>query len=143
MEGGFYVLHCVARRGDVKAVKLLSGKGYGLDVPDGDRYTPLMLAAIEGHGSMCGFLISQGANCNAKNRRGETLLDLAAGDAEKVIRNEFSRRLVTKGSSVMKYTKGGKGKKHGKRLRMLESSGVLSWGSRGRETLCARKWRLG
>ncbi|CAN8256354.1 unnamed protein product [Cochlearia groenlandica] len=137
MEGGFYALHCAARRGDVKAVKLLSGKGYGLDVPDGDGYTPLMLAAIEGHGSMCEFLISHGANCNAKNGRGETLLDLAAGDAEKVIRNELSRRLVIKGSSVMKHTKGGRGKKHAKGLKMVESSGVLSWGkSRKRNVVC-------
>lgn len=137
MAGGFYALHCAARRGDVKAVKLLSGKGYGLDVPDGDGYTPLMLAAIEGHGNMCEFLISRGANCNAKNGRGETLLDLAAGNAEKVIRNELSRRFVIKGSSVLKHTKGGKGKKHGKGLSMLESSGVLSWGkSRKRNVVC-------
>ncbi|EFH47867.1 ankyrin repeat family protein [Arabidopsis lyrata subsp. lyrata] len=137
MAGGFYALHCAARRGDVKAVKLLSGKGYGLDIPDGDGYTPLMLAAIEGHGHMCEYLISRGANCSAKNERGETLLDLATGDAEKVIRNELSRRFVITGSSVMKHTKGGKGKKHGKGLRMLESSGVLSWGkSRKRNVVC-------
>ncbi|ESQ41386.1 hypothetical protein EUTSA_v10012767mg [Eutrema salsugineum] len=137
MAGGFYALHCAARRGDVKAVKLLSGKGYGLDVPDGDGYTPLMLSAIEGHGKMCEFLIAHGANCNAKNGRGKTLLDLAVGDAEKVIRNELSRRFVIKGSCVMKHTKGGKGKKHGKGLRMLESSGVLCWGkSRKRNVVC-------
>ncbi|XP_010453541.1 PREDICTED: ankyrin-3 [Camelina sativa] len=137
MAGGFYALHCAARRGDVKAVELLSGKGYDLDIPDGDGYTPLMLAAIEGHGHMCEFLMARGANCNARNRRGEMLLDLATGDAEKVIRNELSRRFVIEGSSVMKHTKGGKGKKHGKELRMLESSGILSWGkSRKRNVVC-------
>ena len=137
MAGLFYALHCAARRGDVKAVKLLSGKGYGLDVPDGDGYTPLMLAAIEGHGKMCEFLIKHGANCYAKNGRGKTLLDVAVGDAEEVIRDELSRRFVLKGSSVMKHTKGGKGKKHGKGLKMLESSGVLSWGkSRKRNVVC-------
>ncbi|KAF8106281.1 hypothetical protein N665_0145s0091 [Sinapis alba] len=137
MAGLFYALHCAARRGDVKAVKLLSGKGYGLDVPDGDGYTPLMLAAIEGHGKMCEFLITHGANCYAKNGRGKTLLDLAVGDAEEVIRDELSRRFVLKGSSVMKHTKGGKGKKHGKGLQMLESRGVLSWGkSRKRNVVC-------
>ncbi|CAN7141120.1 unnamed protein product [Brassica rapa subsp. narinosa] len=137
MAGLFYALHCAARRGDVKAVRLLSGKGYGLDVPDGDGYTPLMLAAIEGHGKMCEFLIKHGANCYAKNGRGKTLLDVAVGDAEEVIRDELSRRFVLKGSSVMKHTKGGKGKKHGKGLKMLESSGVLSWGkSRKRNVVC-------
>ncbi|KAG5376867.1 hypothetical protein IGI04_041463 [Brassica rapa subsp. trilocularis] len=137
MAGLFYALHCAARRGDVKAVRLLSGKGYGLDVPDGDGYTPLMLAAIEGHGKMCEFLIKHGANCYAKNGRGKTLLDVAVGDAEEVIRDELSRWFVLKGSSVMKHTKGGKGKKHGKGLKMLESSGVLSWGkSRKRNVVC-------
>ncbi|XP_018446189.1 uncharacterized protein LOC108817865 isoform X2 [Raphanus sativus] len=137
MAGLFYALHCAARRGDVKAVKLLSGKGYGLDVPDGDGYTPLMLAATEGHGKMCEFLIARGADVYAKNGRGKTLLDLAVGDAEEVIRDELSRRFVLKGGSVMKHTKGGKGKKHGKGLQMLEPSGVLSWGkSRKRNVVC-------
>ncbi|KAF2574747.1 hypothetical protein F2Q70_00006164 [Brassica cretica] len=93
MAGLFYALHCAARRGDVKAVKLLSGKGYGLDVPDGDGYTPLLLAAIEDHGKTCEFLITHGANCYTKNGRGKTLLDLAVGDAEEVIRDELSRRI--------------------------------------------------
>jgi ankyrin repeat protein len=143
MAGGFYALHCAARRGDVKAVKLLSGKGYSLDIPDGDGYTPLMLAAREGHGHMCEYLISCGANCNAKNGRGEKLLDLATGDAEKVIRNELSRRFVIEGSSVMKHTKGGKGKKHGKGLRMLESSGVLSWGKSRKRTVVCKEVEIG
>ncbi|KAF3512372.1 hypothetical protein F2Q69_00000575 [Brassica cretica] len=96
-----------------------------------------MLAAIEGHGKMCEFLISHGANCNGENGRGKTLLDLAVGDAGEVIRNEVSQRFVVKGSGVMKHTSGGKGKKHGKVLRMVESSGVLSWGnSRKRNVVC-------
>ncbi|KAG2335158.1 hypothetical protein Bca52824_006338 [Brassica carinata] len=143
MAGGFYALHCAARRGDVKAVELLSGKGYGLDVPDGDGYTPLMLAAIEGHGKMCEFLISHGANCNAKSGKGKTLLDLAVGDAEKVIRNELSRRFVIKGSSVMKHTKGGKGKKHVKGLKMVESSGVLSWGKSVKRNVVCKEVEIG
>ncbi|WZZ30620.1 hypothetical protein YC2023_014021 [Brassica napus] len=109
----------------------------GLDVADGGGYTPLMLAAIEGHGKMCEFLISHGANCNGENGRGKTLLDLAVGDAGEVIRNEVSQRFVVKGSGVMKHTSGGKGKKHGKVLRMVESSGVLCWGnSRKRNVVC-------
>ncbi|KAF8096162.1 hypothetical protein N665_0316s0007 [Sinapis alba] len=143
VAGGFYALHCAAKRGDVKAVKLLSGKGYGLDVPDGDGYTPLMLAAIEGHGNMCEFLISHGANCNAKNARGKTLLDLAVGEGDKVIRNDLSRRFVIKGSSVMKHTNGGKGKKHGKVLKMLESSGVLSWGKSQKRNVVCKEVEMG
>ncbi|KAJ6754419.1 ANKYRIN REPEAT-CONTAINING [Salix purpurea] len=48
-DGGFYALHCAARRGDIDAVKLLMSRGYDVNVPDGDGYTPLMLAAREGH----------------------------------------------------------------------------------------------
>ncbi|KAK8278489.1 hypothetical protein V6Z12_D09G045800 [Gossypium hirsutum] len=66
-SGGFYALHCAARYGDLDAVTLLTRRGYDVNVPDGDGYTPLMLAAREGHGPMCELLISHGADCDFKN----------------------------------------------------------------------------
>ncbi|XP_057437476.1 uncharacterized protein LOC130729673 [Lotus japonicus] len=141
--GGFYALHCAARRGDLEAVTLLTSKGYDVNVPDGEDYTPLMLAAREGHGSICELLISHGAHCNAKNARGETALSLARkfrggkNDAEAVILDELARKLVLGGACVQKHTRGGKGSPHGKQLRMLGSAGVLRWGkSRRRNVIC-------
>lgn len=126
--GGFYALHCAARRGDLDAARLLTRKGYDVNVPDSDGYTPLMLAAKEGHGSMCELLISHGANCEIKNVKGETALSLATKGAECVILDSLARKLVTGGGRVMKHTKGGKGRPHLKIMRLIESTGVLQWG---------------
>ncbi|XP_044501992.1 ankyrin-3-like isoform X2 [Mangifera indica] len=140
--GGFYALHCAARRGDLDAVKLLMSRGYDVNVPDGSGYTPLMLAAREGHGPMCELLISSGAICDVKNAKGETALSLARNIsgkknvAERVILDELARQLVLSGAPVQKHTKGGKGTPHGKYLRM-SGSGVLQWGnSRHKNVIC-------
>ncbi|KAK7841278.1 uncharacterized protein LOC112016649 [Quercus suber] len=141
--GGFYALHCAARRGDLDVARLLTSRGYDVNVPDGDGYTPLMLAAKEGHGSMCELLISHGANCDIKNARGETALSLARkivgrkNDAECVLLDELARKLVLGGAQVQKHTKGGKGSPHEKEMRMVGSAGVLQWGkSSQRNVIC-------
>ena len=147
--GGFYALHCAARRGDLDAVKLLSSKGYDVNIPDGDSYTPLMLAAREGHGLICELLISHGANCNAKNAKGETALSLARKStggqnyAEAVILDELARKLVLGGAYVQKHTKAGKGSPHGKEIRMLGSAGVLRWGNSSRRNVICCGAELG
>ncbi|XP_024047706.1 ankyrin-3 isoform X2 [Citrus clementina] len=147
--GGFYALHCAARRGDLDAVRLLTSRGYGVNVPDGDGYTPLMLAAREGHGPMCELLISNGAVCDIKNARGETALSLARknssmkNDAELVILDEVARMLVLGGGHVLKHTKGGKGTPHRKDIRMLGSEGVLRWGNSRRRNVICREAKLG
>jgi ankyrin repeat protein len=147
--GGFCALHCAARRGDLDAVKLLTSRGYDVNVPDGDGYTPLMLAAKEGHGSMCELLISHGANCEIKNARGETALSLARktvgrkNDAERVILDELSRKLVLGGAYLQKHTKQGKGTPHGKEIRMVGSAGVLRWGKSGRRNVICRHAEVG
>ncbi|XP_004305917.1 PREDICTED: ankyrin-3 [Fragaria vesca subsp. vesca] len=141
--GGFYALHCAARRGDMDAAKLLTSRGYDVNVPDGDGYTPLMLAAREGYGSMCELLISHGAKLEVMNAKGETPLSLARkkgglkNDAERVILDELARKLVLRGARVLKHTKGGKGSPHEKDLRMVGSAGVLRWGkSNQRNVIC-------
>ncbi|WJX17649.1 hypothetical protein P8452_07538 [Trifolium repens] len=147
--GGFYALHCAARRGDLHSVTLLTRNGFDVNVPDGEDYTPLMLAAREGHASVCKVLISYGAHFNAKNTRGETALLLARkfsggkNDAEGVILDELARKLVLDGSYVQKHTKCGKGKPHVKQLRMLGSSGVLCWGLSSRRSVLCRDAVLG
>ncbi|KAG8634925.1 hypothetical protein MANES_17G105600v8 [Manihot esculenta] len=147
--GGFYALHCAARRGDLDAVKLLASRGYDVNLPDGDDYTPLMLAAREGHGSTCQLLISCGAHCELKNFRGDTALSLArkyAGvknDVETVILDELACKLVLGGSHVQKHTKRGKGAPHGKDLIMIGGSGVLRWGKSNRKNVICREAEVG
>ncbi|KAK8580222.1 hypothetical protein V6N12_070505 [Hibiscus sabdariffa] len=147
--GGFYALHCAARHGDLDAVALLTRRGYDVNVPDGDGYTPLMLAAREGHGPMCELLISHGAACEFKNANGETALSLARktivfkNDAEGVILDELARNLVLGGTRVMKHTKGGKGNPHWKDMKMVRRSGVLQWGKSSRRNVICREAELG
>ncbi|CAN1273302.1 Putative ankyrin repeat protein RF_0381 [Linum perenne] len=144
--GGFCALHCAARHGDIVAAKLLTSRGYDVNVPDGDGYTPLMLAARGGHKSMCQLLISCGADCELKNARGETAASLARkyGIAvEDVILDEVARKLVLRGSHVQKHTKSGNGVPHGKEMRMVVGTGVLSWGKSSRRNVVCRDVEIG
>ncbi|KAF5740471.1 ankyrin-3 [Tripterygium wilfordii] len=148
IAGGFYALHCAARRGDLDAVKLLTSRGYDVNVPDGDSYTPLMLAAKEGYRSMCELLISCGACCDFKNARGETALSLARsrfgkGDVECVILDEIARKLVLGGAHIEKHTKGGKGSSHVKEIKMIGGAGVLRWGKSSRRNVICSEAELG
>ncbi|XP_076957847.1 uncharacterized protein LOC143633415 [Bidens hawaiensis] len=137
---GFYPLHYAARHGDTNAVKLLTGRGYDVNIPDEDGYMPLMLAARENNAKMCVLLISCGSVCGFTNIKGETALSLArkhsSNVAERVILDELSRVMVLSGGNVLKHTKGGRGGSHVKELKMT-SEGVLRWGdSRKRNVIC-------
>ncbi|GMH06830.1 hypothetical protein Nepgr_008670 [Nepenthes gracilis] len=147
--GGFCALHCAARRGDFEAVRLLTSKGYDVNIPDGDGNTPLMLAAKGGHGRVCELLISRGAQCDVENSKGETALLLARRSGgrrsyvERVILDELSRRLVLGGDHLKKHTKGGKGSPHGKAVRMLGREGVLQWGKSSRRNVICKEAEVG
>ncbi|KAL5064699.1 hypothetical protein RYX36_026436, partial [Vicia faba] len=95
------ILQCLinACYGDINMVeKLLKEGNYDVNGFDENGYTPLMLAARESNGEMCGLLISHGAKCDIKNERHETALLLAreknlkGNDAENVIMDELARR---------------------------------------------------
>lgn len=148
-SAGFYPLHCAAGCGDLALARtLVANRGYDINFADADGYTPLMLAARVGHGSMCEFLISSGAICNVKNLRHETPLMLArkngsGNDAERVILDELARTLVLDGAPVKKHTKRGKGSPHGKLLKMVEGIGLLRWGKSRKRNVVCREAELG
>ncbi|KAL5216128.1 hypothetical protein ABZP36_007529 [Zizania latifolia] len=151
MPGGFYALHCASRRGDIAAVRHLVSTGCDVNIPDGDGYTPLMLAAREGHAAVCELLISHGGRCDIRTPRGETALSLARAalatapfnKAEEVIMDELGRQLVLEGAHVKKHTKCGRGKPHGKSLRMFGAAGVLQWGGSSRRNVVCREADVG
>ncbi|KAL0450777.1 UNVERIFIED_CONTAM: hypothetical protein Slati_1634100 [Sesamum latifolium] len=149
ISGGFYALHCAARRGDLDAVKLLASKGYDINACDGDGYTPLMLAAKEGNGKMCELLISFGAHVDVKNAKGESALSLARkhgklhNEAENMILNALARKLVLGGSRMKKHTKGGKGAPHMKLVNMVVSAGILRWGNSSCRNVICREVEVG
>ena len=143
-----YALHYAARQGDLASVRRLTSMGYDVNAVDGDGYTPLMLAAKEGYGSMCQFLISRGAKCEIENERRETALSLArkngvGNEAEQVILDELARVLVLCGIRVKKHTREGKGDPHWKKLKMFRSTGVLHWGKSGKRNVVCRSAEVG
>jgi len=74
-------LHLAAHRGDIDDVRSSLSKGTKVDVRDKAGHTPLFYAASAGQMHVVDFLISEGADVNAKdNRGGETPL-FYAGDA--------------------------------------------------------------
>ncbi|KAH7681116.1 26S proteasome regulatory complex subunit PSMD10 protein [Dioscorea alata] len=147
--GGFYALHCAARRGDMAAVRLLTNRGIDMNVPDGDGCTPLMLAAREGHGTVCELLLACGAQYDIRTPQGDTALSLARANktfgnpAEGVILDAMARDLVTQGCRVKKHTKKGKGRPHRKMLKMVVVAGVLRWGKAACRNVICREAEVG
>jgi hypothetical protein len=70
-------LHEAAGRGDVKDAKDTLEAGIGVDARDRLQRTPLMGAAFHGRIATVEFLIANGANANARDIDGNTVLDMA------------------------------------------------------------------
>jgi cytohesin len=74
-------LHLAAHRGDIDKVRIILEQSTNVDIRDKAGHTPLFYAASAGQMHVVEFLISKGADVNAKdNRGGETPL-FYAGDA--------------------------------------------------------------
>ncbi|XP_065875249.1 uncharacterized protein [Euphorbia lathyris] len=147
-SAGIHALHRAASRGDLHLVSMLTRRGYDINAADIDGYTPLMLAAKQGHSKVCELLISFGASCEIANWRQETALLLARAnghgkDAENVILDKLARQLVSEGSRVKKHTKCGKGSPHFKSLRMVNGTGILQWGKSSKRNVICRGAEVG
>jgi hypothetical protein len=68
--------------GDLDHVEALVDRGIGIDIRTNDRWTPLMVAAIKGHGRILRRLLESGAEVNAENDRGWTALRYAVSLAD-------------------------------------------------------------
>ncbi|KAG9455469.1 hypothetical protein H6P81_008373 [Aristolochia fimbriata] len=148
-ESQFRALHFAAKKGDLHAIVRLLKMGRQANFVDEDDYSPLMVAAREGHADACRLLLLRGgANCGQSNSRGETALSLAKSSnlkfkaAEGVILDYLARSHVLSGERVRKHTRGGRGMAHMKMLQMLKS-GVLTWGKSKRKNVVCREAVVG
>ena len=70
-------IYDVINREDTKAFSDMVMLGYDIDEQDIDGYTPLMIAAKNGHRFTVELLVRRGADVNFRNVKGETALDIA------------------------------------------------------------------
>ena len=77
-DHGWTLMHHVANRGHVAAMRVLADKGVSATRADADGWTPLHVASIHGHGDAAWLLLDRGARVDARTRRAATPLHLAA-----------------------------------------------------------------
>jgi ankyrin repeat protein len=64
-QGGLTALHFAARQGSAKSVRALVDAGVDVNLPSpGDKATPLLVAIINGHFDIAGYLLDKGASPN-------------------------------------------------------------------------------
>ena len=97
-------IHDAVGTGNIEAVKQHIAAGMDVNAKhDAFGITPLEIAAIAGHKEIVELLISEGADVNAKDKKGRTPLHWAATHGRK----EIVELLIAKGADVNAKTEGG------------------------------------
>ncbi|KAG0473117.1 hypothetical protein HPP92_014974 [Vanilla planifolia] len=145
----FRALHYAARKGDTASSVQLLKMGYQVNALDEDGYSPLMLAAVEGHYNVCKLLLMHdNAEIGLTNDRKETALSLATSSSrsnkktEGLLLDHTARYHVLGGEEICKHTREGRGNPHMKSVRMLKS-GVLTWGKTSRRNVICKEAAAG
>lgn len=87
---GLTACHLAASRGDLETIRHLLNANYDLGLTTRDRYTPLHKAAEERRLDVCRLLLQRGSDVQAKNRLGQTALDLVDNGASPEVMGIFT-----------------------------------------------------
>ncbi|KAK8945553.1 hypothetical protein KSP40_PGU010622 [Platanthera guangdongensis] len=139
----FRALHYASKKGNCSSTIQLLKMGFEVDSLDENGYSPLMLAAMEGHSDVCAILL-RSADSGLMNDRKETALSLARCGSrsnkvvEDLILDNLALSHVLSGEELCKHTREGRGNPHTKSVRLL-SSRVLSWGKTNRRNVACKE----
>lgn len=76
-KGRMTALHFAVRQGQFESVKTLIELGADIDILEDNGVTPLIMATINGHMDIAGFLLNSGADPNISDKWGRTVLFVA------------------------------------------------------------------
>ena len=78
-------LHLAAQSGNLRLLQTLAGRGYNLDEPTKDKWTPMHYAVLAGQSDVVRYLIDQDISVNTTTALGQSPLHFAAQNGDEFI----------------------------------------------------------
>ena len=86
-KNGYSILHIAARTGQTAVAEFALANGANINLPSNSKKTPLHYTAQLNQLAMAKLLVEAKADLAAKDKKGRTALDLAAGEAKRELAN--------------------------------------------------------